>query len=612
MFILKLKTELKKKRRKLLLTSKKFFVVIYCVISLLFWSNYNTAQGITIVRNHVAKASVIIPPKADSQIIKAAIFLKKVIEKSTRASLPIVTNMANHEVFIHIGETNFVRHKELNLKQLDEDGFLLKKADSHNFIIIGGSEWGTEFGVYAFLEKFVGVVDLMPGDIGFDIPTHTSLVLPDVAIVDNPVFLSRQLSPIDITVDYPLGKWGRFNRQRNRIFFHHNLWNLFDPKQYFKTNPDFYPLVNNQSQIPKGSEWQPNFSAPGIADSASKKIIRYFMQNPFISSYSLGMNDFSIFDQSVNSQLRRTGAKNYLGYEDVSNDYFEWANDVVEKVTRIFPNKKFGMLAYENISTPPSKNVGIDSHIVPFLTYERMRWSDTTLKKQGYKLTKDWASLASTLGWYDYTYGLDYLIPRVWFHEMQDYLIWGSKNKVKYYYAELYPNWGEGPKPWVQNKLLWNPYLNVDSLLDIWYKRIGGCKAGPKLKEFYSIWERFWTHDILSSTWNTRKGQYFNFDDFSYLAAVPHEYILRAEKSMKSAYHLANNDLRKQRVNELLKMWNLYKLAIVLYQESNLPKNKRQQAISSSLEFIKLMNSLEKDPLHAASIARIKLDLGIK
>ena len=602
----------------LILRLKKFrservlYLSVYILIFLMLLCDWSNGQRVVVVKNHVAKASIVISPKADSQIIKAAFFLQNVVKKSTGAVLPITTIPTKKMVSINIGKTDFVISQNIDLRSLDEDGFLLTKADSQNFVILGGTDWGTEYGVYAFLEKFGDVVDLMPGDIGFDIPSHASLKVPDIRIVDNPVYLSRQLSPIDITVDYPLGKWGRFNRQRNRIFFHHNLWNLFDPKEYFKTNPDFYPLVNNRSEMPKGTEWQPNFSAPGIADSASKKIIRYFRQNPSISSYSLGMNDFSIFDQSANSRLRRIGGKNYLGYEDVSNDYFEWANDVVEKVTRFFPDKKFGLLAYENISTPPSKNVGIDPHIVPFLTYERMRWSDSTLKKQGHLLTKNWASLANSLGWYDYTYGLDYLAPRVWFHEMQDYLIWGSKNKVKYYYAELYPNWGEGPKAWVQNKLLWNPYLNVDSLLNIWYTRMAGNKAALKLKEFYSIWEKFWTYDILFSKWYTDKGQYLNFDDFSYLEAVPDEYILRADKLMKSAYQLADNVLRKQRVNELLKMWKLYKLAIELYQQSNLPQNKRQQAISSSSEFIKLMNSLEKDPLHAASVARIKLDLGMK
>ena len=602
----------KKKLTKNQFVTKSGFIFAYTILLLFLWSNCIMAQGMTIVRNQVPKASIIISPKADSQIIKAAVFLQKVIERSTRATLPIVTNLTENEAFIHIGQTNFVQQQNLNLSQLDEDGFLLKKADSKNFIIVGGSEWGTEFGVYAFLEKFVGVVNLMPGDIGFDIPPHTSLVLPDVAIVDNPVYLSRQISPIDITANYPLGNWGRFNRLRGRIFFHHNLLNLFNPKEYFKTNPDFYPLINNKREIPKGYKWQPNFSAPGIADSASQKIIHYFTQNPSIPSYSLSINDYSIFDQSAASLFRRNGKKNLFGFEDVSNDYFEWANKVARKVTAVFPSKKFGVLAYENVATPPSANIGVDSHVVPFLTYERMRWSDSTLKKQGQQLTKGWTNLASSLGWYDYTYGLDYLTPRIWFHEMQDYLIWGSNNKVKYYYAELYPNWGEGPKPWIQSKILWNPRYNVDSLLNIWYVRMAGEKAAPNLKEFYAIWEKFWTHDIFLSKWNTNQGQYLNFNNLGYLGAVPKEYVDDADHLMISALRLAGSDLQKRRVRKLSEMWNLYRTAIEIYNDPNIPENQKQRSLTASPQFIGLLNALSTDPLFSDTVKWIEQQLNIK
>jgi len=607
------KTRSAQRITKVFLNAKGNFIYLYMLVTIMLFSVKSiNAQGIVIVKDHIANASIVISPSASSQIEKVANLLQDAIQKSTGASLPIIKKPQQNTISINVGQTDFVKGRKINLSDLDEDGFLLQKADSHNFIIVGGSDWGTEFGVYSFMERFIGVVNLMPTEIGMDIPLSVSIILPDIKIVDNPVYLSRQISPIYINDNSSLGEWGRFNRLRGRISFSHNLLNLFDPKEYFKTNPNFYPLINNKREIPTGYKWQPDFSTPGIGDSASQKIMRYFKQNPGIPSYSLGINDYSIFDQSPASLLRRKGNKNYLGLEDVSDDYFKWANEVAKKVTAVYPDKKFGLLAYENVAEPPSKSLGVNSHIVPFLTYERMRWSDTSLKNQGHQLTENWAKLCQSLGWYDYTYGLDYLVPRVWFHEMQDYLIWGTKYKVKYYYAELYPNWGEGPKPWIQAKLLWNPHYNVDSLLDIWYVRTAGNQAAPKLKEFYSIWERFWTHDIYSSKWNTDKGQYLNFSNFSYLEAVPQEYISKADELMNLAYQLAGTDLQKQRVSKLLEMWNIYKIAMILYQKSDLPENKRQQALSSSPAFLTLLNNLEKDPLHSLSIQRIKMGLNIK
>jgi hypothetical protein len=607
-----MKTASTQRGTKEVFNTKGNFICFYVIIALLFCVKSANSQSLVIVKGHIANASIVISPTASSQIAKVAKFLQDAIQKSTGATLPIDTNVIKNAISINIGKTGFVEGRKVDFRKLDEDGFLLQTADSHNFIIVGGSDWGTEFGVYSFLERFVGVVDLMPTDTGLDIPLHNTILLPHVTIIDNPVYLSRQISPIDIMANYPLGSWGRFNRLKGRIFFHHNLLNLFDPKEYFKTNPDFYPQINNKREIPTGYKWQPNFSAPGIVDSASAKIIRYFKQNPNIPSYSLGINDYTIFDQSAASLLRRKRKKNYLGLEDVSDDYFKWANEVAKKVTAVYPKKKFGLLAYDNVAEPPSKSIGVNSHIVPFLTYERMRWSDDSLKNAGHRLTENWTKLSHSIGWYDYTYGLDYLVPRVWFHEMQDYLIWGTKHKVKYYYAELYPNWGEGPKPWIQSKLLWNPRYNVDSLLNVWYVTMAGNAAAPKLKAFYAIWERFWTKDIYLSKWNTDKGQYLPFTNFSYLEAVPQEYISKADELMNSAYQLVSTDLQKQRVGKLLQMWNIYKMAMLLYQKSELPENKRQQALTSSSEFLALLNNLENDPLHSLSIHRIKMGLNIK
>ncbi|MGN6531351.1 MAG: DUF4838 domain-containing protein, partial [Ginsengibacter sp.] len=194
--------------------------------------------------------------------------------------------------------------------------------------------------------------------------------MPKVNIIETPTYTSRQISPLYIEVQTDLGYWTRFNRLKGRINFSHNLSHLFDPSVLLKTNPDFFPK-NGQGLQFNDYSWQPNFSAPGIADSGAARIIRYFDTNPKATSYSLGINDYPYFDQSSASLSRRKGGKNYLGMEDVSNDYFEWVNTVVKKVLSVFPNKYFGLLAYNNVAEPPSPNIGVNAHVIPFLTYER-------------------------------------------------------------------------------------------------------------------------------------------------------------------------------------------------------------------------------------------------
>src|SRR5690606_20505319 len=141
----------------------------------------------------------------------------------------------------------------------------------------------------------------------------------------------------------------------------------------------------------------------------------------------------------------------FLGLEDVSDDYFQWANEVVDNVNKVYPTKKYGALAYNNTAEPPTFQ--LRDNLIPFLTQERLKWIVSKEREEGHELTRRWNTVSTELGWYDYIYGYNYVLPRVWFHHMQEYLSWGMQSGVKHYVSEFYPNWGEGPKGWVTAKL---------------------------------------------------------------------------------------------------------------------------------------------------------------
>lgn len=578
---------------------------------LVFSCRFSFSQQVIVVSDHTARAQIILPSPAPKSVVNAAKIMQFCILQRTGAVLPITGKPNGELTAIHIGKTGYVVHQSIDISKLDEDGFILAGADSKNYIILGGSDWGTQYGVYFFLEKYLGVVAAFPTDAGMIIPQQADLTIPTTKITENPVFRSRQFSPGNTARANQLGAWETFNRLRGRINFHHNLLRLFDPKEYYASHPGFY--ADYVKEMPDGVRWQPNFSAPGIADSASRKIIRFFESNPGATSYSLGVNDVRKYDQSPASLKRRNGKTNFLGIEDVSDDYYLWVNDVVKKVRSVFPEKLFGLLAYNNVVTPPSAKIPIDANVVPFLTYERLRWADSVQRSQGHILTQQWADRCADIGWYDYAYGLNYLLPRVWFHEMQEYLQWGSQHHVKYYYAELYPNWGEGPKPWIQAKLLWNPYYNVDSLLNVWYLNVAGKQAAPHLKAFYSIWETFWTKDILETTWKDDTTKvYLSKDDYTYLDAVPKDYIQKSDVFLNAAFQAAVTEQQKQRIQKLIAMWQIYKTAVQVWQQSSaIPYKQRVQKLKTDPAFLSLLNNLQADSLHSESIRIIKTKLKI-
>lgn len=588
-----------------------------------------TTPAMTVVQNHQSQAVIVIDQNASEQIKKAAQTLQQYIQESTGAILPISNIPAEDKIAINVGSTSYTKLLHLQLEQLDEDGFILQETDKNNFVIIGGSDTGTENGIYYFLEQYLGVRWLMPTKIGEDVPLHIDLKLPSTRTVKNPAYLLRYFSPLlrqDQRSDDPYPRysaWVRHNRLSgiHRIEYHHNLKNLFPPSKFAKTHPEFYPMIDGKRYIPKDDgdwHWQPNFSAPGIVDAAAEQIEKYFQEHPDASSYSLGINDSPNFDQSAASRSRRSGKKNYLGKEDISDDYFRWANAVAAKVLLKYPDKWFGTLAYNEIADPP-KEVEINPHIVPFLTYERLFWLDPELKEHNINIQDRWEKVSAALGWYDYKYGLMYMAPRVYPHYAQKVLQYGQAHHVRYYHAELYPNWGEGPKPWILAKLLWDPNQNVDALIDDWCEHAVGKAAASPLKQYYAIWEIFWTQKIQGTDfWNKSYGvnklqrEYLSFNDLSYLKEIPENTITQSDGLMDEVTKLAKTPQQKERANELAKMWKFYRESFYSYQGEVLaslidPTNaqsvldglkKADYYISATTKRRHIFHSFKNDPLY--------------
>ena len=591
------------------------FVKVLLLTTFLICAVLAPAQAMVIVTDNQPNAAIVIAADSSEAIQESAKTLQHYIAKSTGATLPI-SNVPGAAISIRLQEAAALAGSP----KLDQDGFILRGLDAKTFVIAGGSEQGIEFGVYDFLERYLGVRWLMPGEMGEDVPQHATLDIPAQEMREEPVYLSRRLGPGAILgrgADNPNGEWAVRNRAVWRVVANHNLLNIFPPQDYAKTHPEFYAFTGGKRVIPPQGDvrWQPNFSAPDIVNEGARQVEKYFQEHPDATSYSLAMNDASGFDQSPASLARRNGKKNSQNFEDVSDDYFLWANDVAEKVLLQYPGKWFGTLAYRELTDPPKAEIGVNDHIIPFMTQERLRWIDPKLRQIDQENTENWVAVAQNLGWYDYVYGSWYLVPRNWPHTMQEYLSWGAAHHVRFYISELYPNWGEGPKPWILAKLLWNPNQDVDALLDDWYTHTAGKAAAPKLRAYYAIWEKFWTQDILQSQWWSGAGPYMPFVNQSYLADIPKSYIEQSTALLNEAYELADTPQRKMRVGKLRDVWlRFYQPNIVVYQgehKKSEPVQTEAQALAmideaaavkkasqTRQEFLRALPSYDCDPFY--------------
>jgi len=581
-------------------------VVDLLLVSSAFAASHNTNKKIVIVDQNQAKALILVYDNATAQVKAASAELAKYIRISTGADVKLqkFSEMKDDQgkVRIIIKTANVVQNENAKLFA-PSDEFSIVFPDKKTIVIGGATDWGTEFGVYEFLERYVGVRWLMPGPAGAFVPVREKLSVPIHNIREKTTFGSRLLSGLRGSEQ---NLWARHNRMHGQIKFHHNLLKLFPPGKYTITHPEFFPVLKGQRYLPKeGTErWQPCFTAPRIVEEAVKNVCDYFAKHPEETSYSLGVNDGGGQCECDTCRAKIGTAKNFLGMRDVSDTYFEWANAVVEGVLKQYPDKWFGCLAYSEIAQAPSR-VRVHPRIVPFLTYDRMKWVDDRFEKQGKAITESWGERASSIGWYDYIYGTPYLVPRVYFHKMADYYRYGHEHGVRALYAEAYPNWGEGPKLYVTLKLQWNPYLDVDKLLSEWYEKCVGKEAAPYLKAYYDLWEGFWTTRVQNSKWFKNDGQYLRFDQAGYLDLVMHEDIVKSRKLLEYALAKTKTADQRTRANLILRAFEYYEASVLSYQDNIKCTGFGALSFSSDCDFYKkkkekrisLINEFENDPV---------------
>ncbi|MFD0960471.1 DUF4838 domain-containing protein [Paenibacillus chungangensis] len=565
-----------------------------------------------LVEDGEAQAVVIVDEEADEQTTAAAQKLVDYIQQATGAELPLMTlydlkasgQSLNGDARIYVGpgEQWQSPHLQQQLEGLDDDGFVIQTRGNKVFIT-GPTAWGTEFGVNDFLERYVGVRWLIPGPDGTHVPELEDLEVPRNELIrEEPAAFSRLFSPLQ----KPTGsagelqhEWARNNRMHSRIEFHHNLHNLFPVEEYGETHPEFYP----GGQVPISDvAWQPCFTADGIVEEGISNIITYFNENPDASSYSLGVNDSGGYCESNPAHPDFPDELNSVGVQNISNIYYNWVNQVVEGVLEVHPDKWFGLLAYSNVFDPPTE-VTLHERVVPFITDDRYAWVDSGIEQASKAVVEGWSEKATSLGFYEYMYGSPYATPRVYLEQMADNYRYGRDQGVVAHYAELYPNWGEGPKPYISLKLQWNPDLDEEQLAEDWYEAMVGEEAAPYLQQYYEQWEEIWTERVPTSTWfrswadATTRANYLSFHDASYLTVMTADDVAESRALLENMQSLTETDAQAARAELLMKTFQYYEASVLSYPSAvDIPQPQTEQEALALLEdgLVRMANAVER------------------
>jgi len=138
---------------------------------------------------------LVVPGREGRGLSRAVQDLQDYIKKTTGAELPFASERGEGTT-IMIGECQTAADAGLVGTDMPVEGFAIKTA-ADTIFIVGNGTAGTVHGVYEFLERFVGVRWYWPeyrddvGDVGTSVVPASSLVVPPIHLSDAPVFRKR-------------------------------------------------------------------------------------------------------------------------------------------------------------------------------------------------------------------------------------------------------------------------------------------------------------------------------------------------------------------------------------------------------------------------------------
>jgi len=439
------------------------------------------AEQIVLAINGNSLYRIVLPSAATPQEQKAASVLQDYLMQITGAALPIVPASkpgTKHEIILGQNERLDGLGIPVNFNALGADGFVIK-TDSLRLIIAGGNDKGTLFGVYNFLENYLGCRMYTP-KVKI-IPTHDTLIVGKIADTEVPKMTYRTIH-YKASWDAEYVDWHKLNHDAEGErpawgTWVHTFNHLVPPEIYFKDHPDYYAMRDGK-RLPT----QLCLSNPEVLKVVIQNLRREIAKNPSAKYWSVSQND----------NREYCTCDECKALDEKEGSHSGTMISFVNQVAREFPDKMISTLAYEYTrkapaTIKPEKNVNIMLCSIEVRRDVPIAKTDDPMCVSFVKDVSDWGKIASDIIIWDYVIQFNNLLaPFPNLQVLQPNLQFFVENGVTAMFEqgnrEVGGEFAE-LRSYMIAKLLWNPNADADSImndfLNGYYKA-----AGPHIKQY--------------------------------------------------------------------------------------------------------------------------------
>lgn len=482
----------------------------------------------------------------------AASELQRVIYESTDVFVPYFSDRCERrECEIIIGTLPRDTYKKLDMSGVGDEGFIIKTLGD-DIVIAGKTPRGTLYGVYSFMEKFMGY-RCFRKDVE-KIEKLDSIVIDEQDIVENPDFEYRE-AYFRFAFDQGFATKNKLNANLAQIppergghmkFFnyHHSFNDLVPPEKYFEAHPEYYAEVNGE-RMPT----QLCLSNPDVLKIAVDRVLSWKAENPHCNVFSVAQNDNDLGMERYCTCEKCRAVDEYEGSPAGSNIHF--VNAVAREVRKVHPDVLIHTFAYQYTKKAP-KHVRPDDNVIVRLCNIECDFSkpfEQLGKKKGSEAEdfitnmQEWTKICDRVYLWDYCVNFtNYLQPFPNIHAMAENIRFYKKNNIRGILEQGNFSYGGGAaldelKSYVIAKLLWDSSQDVDALIEEFTDYMYG-KGGKYIRRYIKL---------ITEEFSKYPFKIFDFPDSPY---IKDDLFEKCEELFCKAEEAAENETVLERIKK--------------------------------------------------------------
>lgn len=474
-----------------------------------------------LVANGASDYAIVLQPTASPSEQTAANELQQRIKDCVGVTLPIVSEPPTSGapmIVLGMGPIAESLGVAPDPEALGEQGYTLQTSGQH-IIIAGTPVIGTLYGVFDFLEEFLGVRWYAPGVTRT--PAVKNVSIPHLDRTVTPAFLWRHTgfpwqegeTPFRPyvrdnsgkgDVEHPWGVQHAFDGQC------HSYFTYIDPDRDFDAHPEYFSEIGGKRHK---EETQLCLTNPEVLDLVTERMLKRMESMPGVRQHNFSQMDWYNYCQCANCTAMNER------YGTTGGTQFWFVNQLAERTAKVFPEKAIGTLAYTYTEEPP---VGLEMHpnVAVWLCHmfpscDSHPIETCPLDAEYKRRAIAWSGLTDHLYIWHYTVDYaHYFAPFPNFRALAADLKFYEDIGVEGMYLQS-GTWGGDfnlLRPWYYMKLAWNPYQDADALLQDFLEGYYGDASGPLYKYITMIHDKVERENIHMHLY-TNPGQGFLPDE---------------------------------------------------------------------------------------------------